>query len=133
MTELRGLSTRSILTGSMGVSGVARATTEKTTGSAGKKIMCHQIFYFMKILTTLLMAIAFISVQAQQIPSREIQIQTALLAAPTEDRENATVYGYSEKGEFIVLRKGTNEMVCLADDPAQQNFNVSCYHKDLDP
>jgi hypothetical protein len=24
-------------------------------------------------------------------------------------------------------------MVCLADDPAQNGFNVSCYHKDLDP
>ena len=23
-------------------------------------------------------------------------------------------------------------MVCLADDPAQKGFNVSCYHKDLD-
>jgi hypothetical protein len=71
--------------------------------------------------------------QAQQVPSAEVQIKTAVLAAPAEQRENATVYGYSAKGEFTVLRKGTNEMVCLADDPAQNGFNVSCYHKDLDP
>lgn len=68
-----------------------------------------------------------------QVPKAEIQIKTALLAAPEEDRENAMVYGYSEKGEFMVLRKGSNEMVCLADDPKQTGFSVSCYHKDLDP
>ena len=68
-----------------------------------------------------------------QIPSAEIQIKTALLAAPTEDRDGAMVYGYSDKGEFVVLRKGTNEMVCLADDPTTTGFNASCYHKDLDP
>jgi hypothetical protein len=67
-----------------------------------------------------------------QIPSAEIQIKTALLAAPIEDRDGAMVYGYSDKGDFIVLRKGTNEMVCLADDPATTGFNASCYHKDLD-
>lgn len=68
-----------------------------------------------------------------QIPSREIQIKTALLAAPEEDRNGATVYGYDADGEFVVLRKGTNEMICLADDPNQQGLNVSCYHADLDP
>lgn len=70
---------------------------------------------------------------AQQIPDKEIQIKTAILAAPQEQRENATVMGYSPKGEFVVLRKGTNEMVCLADDPGQKGLNASCYHQDLDP
>ena len=70
---------------------------------------------------------------AQSAPSAEIQIKTALLAAPEESREKAMVYGYSAKGEFIVLRKGDNEMVCLADDPANPGLNVSCYHKSLDP
>ena len=32
-----------------------------------------------------------------------------------------------------MIRKGLNDMVCLADDPAQQGLNVSCYHKDLEP
>ena len=26
-----------------------------------------------------------------------------------------------------------NELICLADDPNQPGFNVSCYHKDLEP
>jgi hypothetical protein len=74
-----------------------------------------------------------ITVQAQQIPTADIQIKTAVLAAPQEQRENAMVYGYSDKGELIVLKKGTNEMICLSDDPSQAGLNVSCYHKDLDP
>lgn len=43
------------------------------------------------------------------------------------------VYGYDAKGEFVVLRKGTNEMICLADNPNQAGLSVSCYHKDLEP
>ena len=69
----------------------------------------------------------------QQVPSAEIQIKTAVLAAPQEQRENATVMGYSPKGEFVVLRKGSNGVICLADDPTQPGLNVSCYHQDLDP
>ncbi len=68
-----------------------------------------------------------------QVPSAEIQIKTAVLAAPADMREAAMVYGYSDKGDWIVLRKGTNEMVCLADNPKEDGFNVSCYQKDLDP
>ena len=70
--------------------------------------------------------------QTPSVPSPDMQIKTALLAAPADKRDGATVYGYNPKGEFAVLRKGTNELVCLADDPAQKGLNVSCYHKDLD-
>ncbi len=73
--------------------------------------------------------------QAQNapIPSAEIQIKGAVLAAPEDKRAGAMVYGYNAKGEYVVLRKGTNEIVCLADNPNQKGFNVSCYHKDLEP
>lgn len=70
---------------------------------------------------------------AQIVPSAEVQIKTALLAAPEESKEKAMVYGYSPKGEFMILRTGSNEMVCLADDPAQPDLSVSCYHKSLEP
>lgn len=73
------------------------------------------------------------STLAQTIPAAEIQIKTALLACPEESRDKAMIYGYSEKGEFVVLRKGENEMICLADDPAIPGLNVSCYHKSLEP
>lgn len=75
------------------------------------------------------------SLQAQNapIPSAEIQIKGAVLAAPEDKRAGAMVYGYNAKGEYVVLRKGSNEMVCLADNPNQKGFSVSCYHKDLEP
>ncbi len=68
-----------------------------------------------------------------QIPSTEIQIKTAVLAAPEDKRTDAMVYGYDVKGEFAILRKGSNELVCIADNPKQNGLSVSCYHKDLDP
>ncbi|WP_304516890.1 hypothetical protein [Cecembia rubra] len=70
---------------------------------------------------------------AQQIPTKEIQIKTALLAAPDELKDGASVYGYDENGKFISLRKGSNDLICLTDDPYSPGFNVSCYHKDLEP
>src|SRR5882757_744547 len=87
----------------------------------------------MKNILTILFVLTAISSMAQTIPSAETQIKIALLAAPDESKEKAMVYGYSPKGDFIVLRKGENEMVCLADDPAQAGINVSCYHKSLEP
>ncbi len=76
-----------------------------------------------------------IGAQAQNatIPASEIQIKAAVLAAPAEKRAGAAVYGYNSKGDFVLLRKGTNEMVCIGDDPAQKGFSASCYHRDLEP
>jgi hypothetical protein len=69
---------------------------------------------------------------AQEIPSKEVQILTALLAAPDELRDEAMVYGYDEKGNLTILKKGSNDLICLTDDPKSEGFSVSCYHKDLD-
>lgn len=71
--------------------------------------------------------------QSTAIPSVETQLKTAVLAAPADKREGATVLGYNQKGEIVTLRKGTNELICLADDPSQPGFSVSCYHRDLEP
>jgi len=67
------------------------------------------------------------------MPSEEIQIKLALLAAPEDGRNGATVYGYGEGVERVLLRAGTNELICLGDDPDEEGLNVSCYHKDLQP
>lgn len=87
----------------------------------------------MKKLLAFMLLSAIGSSFAQTIPSAEIQIKTALLAAPDESKEKAMVYGYSPNGDFVVLRKGENEMVCLTDDPNQPGLSVACYHKSLDP
>lgn len=83
---------------------------------------------------TIVILVSIISSGAcSQIPSNDVQIKTALLAAPADKRANAMVYGYNQKGDLVVLRKGTNEIVCLGDDPKKPGLNVSCYHKDLEP
>jgi hypothetical protein len=87
------------------------------------------------IALTIVCTIFFIvpSFTQTKIPSKEVQIKTALLAAPAEKRDNATVYGYAENNELVMLKQGTNELICVADDPAQAEFSVACYHKDLQP
>ncbi|TLP81075.1 hypothetical protein ES765_06085 [Maribacter sp. ACAM166] len=67
------------------------------------------------------------------IPSKAIQLITATLPAPENERMGAMVYGYDEDGKFIVLREGRNNLVCLADDPSKNDISVSCYAKNLEP
>ena len=68
-----------------------------------------------------------------EMPSAAIQIKAALLAAPQEKRDSCTVLGYSPDKQLIVLKQGTNEMICLADNPDEPDFSVACYVKDLEP
>lgn len=70
--------------------------------------------------------------QNQLLPN-DIQIKTAVLAAPEKFRDGAKVLGYNEQEELVTLREGTNDMICLADDPAKQGISVSCYGKVLEP
>jgi len=67
------------------------------------------------------------------IDTDEALIATALMAAPEASRAECTVIGYNMKGDFVTLKKGTNELICLADDPAQKGFSAACYHKNLEP
>lgn len=70
---------------------------------------------------------------AVEVASPADQIASSILAAPKERRAAATVLGYNDKGEVVTLRKGSNDMICLADDPAVKGLSVACYHKDLEP
>jgi hypothetical protein len=70
---------------------------------------------------------------AAEVPSREVQIAGAVLAAPAELREGAAVLGWNAEGGRVKIREGKNELICLATDPARPAFNVACYHKDLEP
>lgn len=81
------------------------------------------------ISTCLLAAIA----SAADVPATDVQVAGAVLAAPPELREGATVIGFNPKGEQVTIREGKNEMVCLATDPTKTAFNVACYHRDLEP
>ena len=75
-----------------------------------------------------------LTVQAQEnIPTAEVQIKSAVLAAPEAARNDAKVYGYDGEGNLVVLREGSNGMICLADDPNNPGFSVSCYPQSLEP
>ncbi|MEX0315099.1 MAG: hypothetical protein AB3N18_13055 [Allomuricauda sp.] len=70
---------------------------------------------------------------AQEIPSKEWQIKTALMAVPKDYKDGAKVYGYDSNGNFTTLRNGTNDYIALADDPTREKFSTAAYHKDLEP
>src|SRR6266567_2087172 len=70
---------------------------------------------------------------AADVPSDQVQITGAVLAAPAELREGAAVLGYDAQGTRVQIREGKNELICLATDPTKTAFNVACYHKDLEP
>jgi len=62
------------------------------------------------------------------------QIAAAVLPLPEPLRAGATVLGYRAANTALVeLRKGTNGMICLADDPAIPAFHVACYHESMEP
>lgn len=73
------------------------------------------------------------AVAQSTIPSADIQIKTAVLTAPSDKQGASKVYGYANDGTFKVLREGTNDFVCIADDPKKSDIAVSCYHSDLEP
>jgi hypothetical protein len=73
------------------------------------------------------------SIAAAQVPPAPQQITAALLAAPKELRDDATVLGYAADGKLTTLRKGTGPMICLASKPGGKQFHVACYHRSLEP
>jgi hypothetical protein len=61
------------------------------------------------------------------------QIAAALLPLPPDLRDGATVLGYRDTTTLVELRKGSNGMICLADDPAAPAFHVACYQEEMEP
>lgn len=89
------------------------------------------------IAGTALLALLLWPERAQQ-PQRpalpaELQIRLAVQAAPASLRDSATVQGYDAQGRFTTLRRGSNEMICVAPNPAAEGLEVACHHRDLEP
>lgn len=68
----------------------------------------------------------------QEIPNKETQVEHAVLAAPEHQRADASVMGFNNKGELVLIKQGTNDFVCVADDPNKEGFSVAAYHKSLE-
>jgi hypothetical protein len=71
--------------------------------------------------------------EAQSLSPASEQIAGALLPLPKELRDGAGVMGYRAAGSLELLRAGKNGMLCLADDPAEERFHVSCYADTMEP
>lgn len=69
---------------------------------------------------------------AKPLPAAQ-QIVAAVQAAPEERRADVTVLGYDDAGKLVTLRDGKGDLICLADNPVQPEFEVDCYPKDLEP
>lgn len=67
------------------------------------------------------------------IPPVAEQVAKAILPLPAEFRADAKVLGYNAAGALVTLRPGTGAMICLADDPKQDDFHAACYQKSLEP
>jgi hypothetical protein len=68
-----------------------------------------------------------------QLRSPADQIASAVLALPKDMQAGAGVMGYRTAGKLETLRQAKNDMLCLADDPSEEQFHVSCYHKSMEP
>jgi hypothetical protein len=70
---------------------------------------------------------------AQSVSPAAEQIAGAVLALPKEMRDGAGVMGYRTAGKLELLRPVKNGMLCLADDPQEEKFHVSCYADTMEP
>lgn len=85
----------------------------------------------MKMLFAIALVFTIVNSHAQDKNASVIAL--ALQAAPIELREKASVYATNADGKLVVIRQGTNDLYCLADDAKQNGLSVSCYHKNLEP
>jgi hypothetical protein len=73
----------------------------------------------------------FAASQAASVSSQSIA--AAVLPLPEQLRAGATVVRLDKSLQPDVLRKGTNGMVCIADAPNDDQFDVRCYRDTFIP
>jgi len=84
-------------------------------------------------MLTLIVTSSSLAAQNVTFPPAERQIAAAVSPLPEPLQKGAKVLGYAADGKLTTLRPGTNEMICVADNPANRRFHVACYHRSLDP
>lgn len=68
-----------------------------------------------------------------ETPPADEQIAAAIQAAPEGRQDGATVLGFDTTGKLVTLREGSNDLICLGDNPGDDRFSVACYHESLEP
>lgn len=80
------------------------------------------------VLAAMFTGVAHVAAQ-----SSAADLVAATLAAPQDRRDGATVMGFDGSGRLTTQRHGLNDLICLADNPGQEGFEVACYHVSLEP
>ena len=80
-----------------------------------------------RIALVVLGAVALSTPSWAQAPA-DAAVEKALLAAPENQRKDATVVAFKPDFTYETVRKGTNQMVCFDRSglPGQQPFSVEC-------
>lgn len=72
--------------------------------------------------------LALIAAGAAAVP-----IESATLPLPPELRGSASIVAIDKAGKPTVLRQGEGRMVCIADQPGDDDFDARCYDRDFIP
>ena len=99
------------------------------------RIVPRSVFRLFSVLpiSALLLLVSAGPLLAQAVLRAHPQIAAAVLAAPPDRQEGARVLGFDRDGTMVQLRAGSNDLVCLADDPGRDGFSVACYHESMEP
>jgi len=85
-------------------------------------------------VTSILAATAAVAgAQSVTYPSPARQIAAAVSPMPDNLHAGARVLGHDSQGKIVVLRPGSNDFTCIADDGVSKQYHVACYHKSLEP
>src|SRR6187549_1403775 len=83
---------------------------------------------FRRIAVAVVLALAVSFVTIATVQAQDAALETALLAAPRQMKDAATVIKWKSDFTYDTLRKGTNRLVCYERPvpPGQQPFSVEC-------
>ena len=70
--------------------------------------------------------------QTVSYPSTARQIAAAVSPLPEQQQAGARVFGHDSHGKLVVLRQGSNDFTCIADDGKSKQYHVACYHTSLE-
>ena len=80
---------------------------------------------------SILFAAGVLAVATTAFAQANPEVEKALLAAPPNAREAATVIKWNQDGTYETLKQGTNSIVCYDQSgwPTEQPFSVQCTSK----
>tara|TARA_Y100001949_G_C15917164_1_gene299558 strand:- start:8 stop:577 length:570 start_codon:yes stop_codon:yes gene_type:complete len=86
------------------------------------------------LLASLLLLVPVVVESAQSdTPPVEQQIEEAVNPLPESMRESAAVWGYDDAGTLVLLREGTSNISCIANDASVlRGYVVTCYYQGME-